>query len=146
MNMKIYFAGSIRSGRRDQPYQKIIIEILQKYGQVLTVHIGRADLPQWGESGITDRQIYRRDKAWLISAAVLVAEISTPSIGVGFEIGLAQSRKKPILCLYRSRPGNRLTPMVAGNPSVVVKKYRRKSDLPAIIDQFIKRSFPTAKR
>lgn len=38
--MKIYFAGSIRGGRKDAGLYKKIIDYLGKYGEVLTEHIG----------------------------------------------------------------------------------------------------------
>ncbi len=38
---------------------------------------------------------------WLISADVIIAEVTTPSLGVGYEIGRAAALHKPILCLYR---------------------------------------------
>ena len=38
--MKIYFAGSIRGGRNDKELYSQIIRHIQKYGEVLTEHIG----------------------------------------------------------------------------------------------------------
>ena len=39
--------------------------------------------------------------------AVLVAEVTQPSLGVGYEIGRAVDMDKRILCLYRPQPGKR---------------------------------------
>ena len=36
--------------------------------------------------------------------SVIVAEVTQPSLGVGYEIGRAYAMKKPILCLYRPQP------------------------------------------
>ena len=44
-------------------------------------------------------------KCLLVS--VLVAEVTQPSLGVGYEIGRAVTMKKPILCLYRPSPDKR---------------------------------------
>ena len=33
--------------------------------------------------------------------SVVVAEVTQPSLGVGYEIGRAVAMEKPILCLYR---------------------------------------------
>ncbi len=38
--MKIYFAGSIRGGRDDAEIYSGIIELLKRYGDVLTEHVG----------------------------------------------------------------------------------------------------------
>ena len=35
----------------------------------------------------------------------IVAEVTQPSLGVGYEIGRAVDMKKPILCLYRPQEG-----------------------------------------
>lgn len=37
----------------------------------------------------------------VLAIAVLVAEVTQVSLGVGYEIGRAIAMKKPILCLYR---------------------------------------------
>ena len=37
--------------------------------------------------------------------AVIVAEVTQPSLGVGYEIGRAFDMNKPILCLYRPQQG-----------------------------------------
>ena len=84
--MIIYFAGAIRGGRADQALYLQIIEELRGYGTVLTEHIGDAALTQSGEEQ-SDAFIHDRDLDWLRSADVLVAEVTTPSLGVGYEIG-----------------------------------------------------------
>lgn len=38
---------------------------------------------------------------------VLVAEVTQPSLGVGYEIGRAVAMDKNILCLYRPQPEKR---------------------------------------
>jgi len=61
--------------------------------------------------------------AWLADADVIVAEVSNPSLSVGYELGRAESLKKPTLCLYREREGRSLSPMVSGNPETMVGRY-----------------------
>src|SRR5882724_9542355 len=63
-DMKIYFAGSIRGGRDDFALYFGIIEQLKDYGEVLTEHVGNAELEAIGESG-SDKEIHDRDLAWL---------------------------------------------------------------------------------
>jgi hypothetical protein len=41
--------------------------------------------------------------SWLKEADVIVAEVSTPSLGVGYEIGKAEDMGKRILCLYKNK-------------------------------------------
>ncbi len=119
--MKIYFAGSIRGGRDDKELYLEIINLLGKYGRVLTEHIGDKTLSAIGEDGPTDEYIYDRDMAWLNEAAVVVAEVTTPSLGVGYEIGHMEG-KKPVLCLYREQDGKRISAMIGGNKNVTIEQ------------------------
>ena len=135
--MKIYFAGSIRAGRDDQELYHRIIQSLQRHGQVLTVHVGDPSLTQWGDDGPSDPNIYTRDMAWLADADLIVAEVSTPSLGVGYELGRAESLGKPILCLYREQDGRRLSAMVSGNPNMAVVRYQTVEEAQTYIRTFL---------
>ena len=114
--MKIYFAGSIRGGRGDALLYQQIVALLREYGEVLTEHVGDAGLTAAGEDGPSDRAIYERDMAWLADADVVIAEVTIPSHGVGYEVARAQDLGKPVLCLYRCDTGRRLSALLAGNP------------------------------
>jgi len=128
----IYFAGSISGGRGDQSIYSQIIQLLRSHGDVLTEHFGDPDLTAAGES-LADRDIHDRDIAWLRQADVLVAEVTTPSLGVGYEIGRAVEWGKRVVCLYRSSEGRRLSGMIAGCDAVDVHRYTDASQLPAIL-------------
>jgi 2'-deoxynucleoside 5'-phosphate N-hydrolase len=133
--MKIYFAGSIRAGRDDVGFYTEIIRCLKKHGQVLTEHIGHKKLGVAGEKNLTDKKIHRRDWNWVLASDVVVAEVTTPSLGIGYEIGRAVEHKKKIFCLYRQQKNKRLSAMIAGCPTIIVKVYKRKEELEKIIDE-----------
>ena len=95
--MKIYFAGAIRGGREDAQLYENIIAYLEEKGQVLTEHVGSTDLSWEGETARKDEEIYNRDMEWLQSADIVVAEVTTPSLGVGYELGVAEKLQIPIL-------------------------------------------------
>ena len=135
--MKIYFAGSIRGGRDDKELYLEIINLLGKYGKVLTEHIGDKTLSAMGEDGPTDEYIYDRDMAWLNEADVVVAEVTTPSLGVGYEIGKMEDNK-PVLCFYREQDGKRISAMIGGNKNVKIERYRTIDDLGPILETFFK--------
>ena len=135
--MKIYFAGSIRAGRDDQEIYHQLIQGLQGHGPVLTEHVGDPDLTELGDDGPSDRMIYQRDMAWLAEAALMVADVTIPSLGVGYEIGRAESRGIPVLCLYRERDGRKLSAMISGNPKVTVTQYGTVEEALVYIDRFI---------
>jgi 2'-deoxynucleoside 5'-phosphate N-hydrolase len=136
--MKIYFAGSIRGGRDDQELYYSIINEIAKYGSVLTEHIGDKELTGLGEQTKTDSFIFERDMHWVREADVIVAEVSTPSLGVGYELGQAEAMGKRILCLYRESEGKRLSAMIAGNSYPTVKTYRDLNDAQAILEEYFR--------
>ncbi|HEV7644094.1 MAG TPA: nucleoside 2-deoxyribosyltransferase [Pyrinomonadaceae bacterium] len=134
--MKIYFAGSIRGGRDDQKFYLAIIELLRQYGEVLTEHIGDPTLNEKGEDSLSDKEIHDRDLACLKAADVLVAEVTTPSLGVGYEIGKATEWKMPVFCLYRPVEGRHLSGMVAGCDVVKICEYQTGDELKKALDEF----------
>jgi nucleoside 2-deoxyribosyltransferase len=135
--MKIYFAGSIRGGRENQEWYAQIINELKKFGVVITEHIGSPSLDHLGERGVTELEIYRRDMAWLSEADVLVAEITTPSLGVGYEVAKAESLHKPILCFYHSQPDKK-PPYFVGNGYLNVTEYADIHDIRMAIEKFMR--------
>lgn len=131
----IYFAGSIRGGRDDRALYAEIIRLLRKYGHVLTEHIADETLTDSGEA-LRDTDIHDRDLEWLRSATYMVAEVTTPSLGVGYEIGRAVEWKLPILCLFRTVDGRTVSAMISGCKGVQMAEYSNTADLPRILDLF----------
>ncbi|XP_012304120.1 5-hydroxymethyl-dUMP N-hydrolase [Aotus nancymaae] len=111
----LYFCGSIRGGREDRALYERIVTRLQRFGTVLTEHVAAAELGQRGEEAAGgDRLIHERDLAWLQQADVVVAEVTQPSLGVGYELGQAVALNKRILCLFRPQSGRVLSAMIRG--------------------------------
>lgn len=135
--MKIYFAGSIRGGRNDAEIYSQIIEFLQGYGEVLTEHVGKKDLNSMGESALSDKQIHDRDIKWLLESDLMVAEVTNPSIGVGYEIGRAIEAEKKIICLYRESD-KKLSAMISGSKNIDTIKYYQLEDIKEAIEDILK--------
>jgi nucleoside 2-deoxyribosyltransferase len=134
--MKIYFAGAIRGGREDAALYQEIITHLKQYGKVLTEHIGDTRLGSLGENDRKEEMVHDRDMEWIEQSDIIVAEVSTPSLGVGYEIGRAVEHGKKILCMYRDQPGKMLSAMIAGSPGVTNAGYRTMDDARKIMDEF----------
>lgn len=137
--MKIYFAGSIRGGRGDAEIYYALISYLGSFGRVLTEHVGDPGLTAKGDDGPNDRYIYDRDMRWLVSSDIVVAEVSMPSLGVGYEVGWAAAQGKPVLCLYRPSPDRELSAMIAGSDKVAVYAYASVDQARNIIAAFIEK-------
>lgn len=135
--MKIYFSGSISGGRGDQHLYAEIIAGLRAFGTVLTEHIGDPALTAMGEVNRDDRAIHDRDLNWIREADLVVAEVSTPSLGVGYEIGKATEWGKAVLCLHRPTDGRALSAMVAGCPGATIQRYRTADDAMGAIREFV---------
>ena len=131
--MKIYFAGSIRGGREDTEIYMDIIKYLKRYGNVLTEHIGLKTIKDMGEENMTDTQIYERDMEWLNQADILITEITTTSMGVGYEIGKAEGNI-PVFCFYREQDNKKISAMISGNKNINVEKYTYLDDFFSKID------------
>ncbi len=134
--MEIYFAGSIRAGRQDVGTYAALVGHLKNYGRVLTEHVGDPNLTSSGEADAVF--VFERDMNWMDKAEVMVAEVSTPSLGVGYEIARAEQRRLPILCLYRRGSERKLSNMIAGNGKLVVREYSETGEALARVDEFFK--------
>ena len=135
---RIYFAASIRGGREDRVRYEDLITTLADFGQVLTEHVADANLAADGEADMSDVEIFERDLAWLRSADVVVAEVTTASLGVGYEIASASALDLPILCLFRESSGKALSAMIAGDRSLDCVLYDTRSELVGIITAWFK--------
>lgn len=121
--MNIYFAGAIRGGREKvNDYQKIIKK-LQEMGEVLTTHVASEQISDKGENDLSAEDIFNRDVKWLNQSDLVVAEISIPSLGIGYELGLAEKLGKKVICLYDINSEKTLSAMIEGNQNFEIIKY-----------------------
>jgi hypothetical protein len=137
--MKIYFAGAIRGGRQDAELYRKIVELLAKHGEVLTEHVADTELGVLGQDS-GDGKIHDRDLGWLRQSDCLVAEVTTPSLGVGYEIAKATEWGKPVLCLYRPEAGRSLSAMISGCAAITVREYQSLAELPEVFEEFLRES------
>ena len=135
--MKIYFGGSIRGGRDDAELYNQIIEYLNTQGEVLTEHIGDKNLSSSGENS-KKQYIHDRDLKWITECDIMVAEVSLPSLGVGYEIREALNKNKKILCLYRPQENKKLSAMILGSSKITNKTYTNLAKAKQAIDEFLK--------
>ncbi|XP_005109287.2 putative 2'-deoxynucleoside 5'-phosphate N-hydrolase 1 [Aplysia californica] len=140
VSMKIYFAGSIRGGRQDVGiYFSIIQQLKDNYGEVLTEFVGDKDYSIDDPNRMPDKEIHDTDVGMLSECDCVVAEVTQPSLGVGYELGRAVAMGKRILCLFRTDEGKRLSGMISGahnGKSFIVVYYKEQSEIPAILKNF----------
>lgn len=120
----IYFSGSITGGRQDVAVYRRLIDALEGDGhRVLAGAVAAEHIGDGGES-LALADIFTRDLRWLDECDLVVAEVSTPSHGVGYEIAYARwARRIPVLALYRRGRTARCSAMISGDPGVHFLEY-----------------------
>lgn len=117
--MNIYFACSITGGRELEGFYARFVAFLEADGHIIpTSHLARSEALE-GERILTPRDVYDRDVRWIRECDTLIAEVSVPSHGVGYEIGYALTHHKPVLCLYEN--GRKISKMITGNPDPALR-------------------------
>jgi hypothetical protein len=126
----IYFAGAISGGRADVALYREIIAALEADGHhVLAGAVAAEHVTASGET-LDSCAIFERDLGWIAAADILVAEVSMPSTGVGYEIATARYRFGiPVICLYRPAHTSRCTAMVSGDRGIELIEYSEVADL-----------------
>lgn len=135
--MMIYFACSLTGGRQDEAIYRTIVDYLVQSGhEVPTANLADPSIMEQ-EKLVDPRDVYQRDIAWMQECDCLIAEVSTPSHGVGFEVGFALNIGKPVLCCYQD--GRMISKMITGNlsPSLVVRPYRDEKEAVSIVGEFL---------
>ena len=119
---KIYFACSIRGGRDDAETYAALVARIKQHAIVLTEIFADNTLTPQGMNKPA-RDIWQTDTTWVHEADAIIAEVTNPSLGVGYEIAKAETWHKPVLALYRPQPGRKLSAMILGSPGVTNREY-----------------------
>ena len=133
---KIYFAGSIRGGREDANLYKQIIEYIQRSHKVLTEHIGNRSLSTTSKGREADEKIYLQDTEWLRGCDLVIAECTSPSLGVGYELAYAERHHKPCFILY-DKSRTHLSAMLTGNKYYHIFAYEHPEEVFDILDKIL---------
>jgi 2'-deoxynucleoside 5'-phosphate N-hydrolase len=116
--MNIYFACSITGGREfESVYQDIVAALTSDGHEIPTSRLVKSNARE-NERTLTPHNIYERDVNWIQNCDVLIAEVSVPSHGVGYEIGFALNIGKPVLCIHHAE--RRISKMITGNSDAIL--------------------------
>jgi nucleoside 2-deoxyribosyltransferase len=135
--MNIYFACSITGGREfETVYQEFTRALLDDGHEIPTAHLAETNVMAL-EKVIDPREVYDRDVTWIRACDALIAEVSVPSHGVGYEIGFALEQGKQVLCL--AKEGIPVSKMITGNPAsaLQVETYKDTQEGIAIVRDFL---------
>ena len=133
----MYFSCSLTGGRTDEAIYAAIVDDLQGAGhEVPTAHLAEPDVMEL-EKVVVPTVVYRRDIQWILECDAVIAEVSTPSHGVGYEIAYALGMSKPVMCCYQA--GVAVSKMILGNDSagLEVHSYESVDAALRLIDRFL---------
>ena len=139
---KIYFACAITAGRDHAHVYPQIVEIIKDSGMhVLSEMFADQSVKSSQglgiKQGMEPHEIWEWDLNWLREADAIIAEVTHPSLGVGYEIAKAHELNKPVLALYCPQPGRRLSSMIKGSPNVEVFEYTDVHETQPAIHKFV---------
>ena len=66
------------------------------------------------DKGLSPKDIFKRDINTIDTSDVLIADISYPSLGVGFEIAYALFRNKPVIAFCKKDRFNKTSALIRG--------------------------------
>lgn len=121
--MNIYVSGSIYGGTQKIDTYKVMIEELEKYGVVVDKQIADPNTIA-NEEFQTDEEIFQDLEEKLINADIVFAEVSVPSLGVGYELGFADKLGKKIIAIYDENYTKKVSTMIRGNKRIKLIPYR----------------------
>jgi len=135
--MKIYFACSIRGGREYASAYAELAEYIKSKATLLTEIFADNKLTADGINKPSS-VIWETDIAWVKQADIVIAEVTNPSLGVGYEIAKAEEWNKPVLALFHDDGSRRkLSAMIGGSPNTKTVYYTEISEAKTAIDKFI---------
>lgn len=118
-------------------YQAIVAALVSDSHKVPTAHLAESGVTA-REAELPPQEVYSRDVAWIRDCDVLIAEVSVPSHGVGYEIGFALGLGKRVLALHQE--GQKVSKMISGNPdpNLTMTMYQTPEDAVNQIREFLR--------
>lgn len=133
--MKIYFACSIRGGRDDAATYAELAQYIKSKATLLTEIFADNKLTSAGMNK-PSADIWKTDTNWIKEADAVIAEVTNPSLGVGYELAKAEEWSKPSLALFRDDGSRKLSAMIDGSPHTKAVYYTTVDEAKAAIDDF----------
>ncbi len=135
--MNIYFSGSIYGGRQKLEAYKKLAKELTKFGNVLDEEVAD-DNVLIREESISDKDVFESLVDRLKRADLVFAEVTVPSLGVGYEIGYADKTNKRIICVYDKTVTPKLTTMLRGNNRLKIIPYTNINEIINNLENILK--------
>ena len=122
--MKVYISGSIYGGRQKVENYKAIIEKIEEFAEVLNKNIIDDDVIE-KETFQKDNEIFEDLENKMREADFILAEVTVPSLGVGYEIGFSDMIGKKIIAIYDLNDIEKVSTMIRGNERIKLIGYHK---------------------
>jgi len=99
--MTVYLAAAMTNPSHDLGVIAGLLTCLETEGHAVPTRHVAHQCARERDVCVSDRELAERDLAWLRGSDALVAEVSSPSHGVGIEVASAVQMELPTLILYR---------------------------------------------
>lgn len=129
--MKVYFCGSMTGSREKQENYEIIIDFINEFATVINPFVKDKEVIDYDPE-----YIFKRDSANMKACDIVVADITIPSTGVGFELGNFYNLDKPVLVVYDENFPSPST-LPRGADKFLVKSYNTIEEEKNIIKAFL---------
>lgn len=112
--MHLYYAHSIRGNHTpgERTPQEVIAKLHERWHTVSSEEFYTDKNPN-----LSVQEIFSRDIKMIVESDCILANVTNPSLGVGYELGYAEAIGKPVVCFYQELLTDRVSAMVTGNPS-----------------------------
>lgn len=128
--MHLYYAHSIRWTHIDGEWTAIeVLDYLHSLGHT----VSSEEFYTQQNGNMSDTEIFSRDISMIQQSDLILANVTNPSLGVGYELGYAESLGKPIVCFYQSSLVSYVSAMVTWNPSFYTNGISNIQELDALI-------------
>lgn len=134
--MKIYISASIYGGRQKIEIYKKIIEKLEEFAEVLNRNVIEEDVIE-KETFQDDNDIFEDLENKMRDADLILAEVTVPSLGVGYEIGFADMIGKKVLAIYDLNDVEKVSTMIRGNKRIKLIGYHKIEEITDNIEMII---------
>ncbi|HQJ56242.1 MAG TPA: nucleoside 2-deoxyribosyltransferase [Caldisericia bacterium] len=127
--MNVYFAFSIRGEKPDKNIINGVYEFLINRGhKVMTeFNIKVENKNILFNEGLNEEDIFKRDIDALEKSDILIADVTNPSLGVGYEIAHAINKNIKVYAFVKK--GVNLSCMIKGNKEITLIEYENLEDL-----------------
>lgn len=120
--MKIYITASIRLTDESMKDINNLVKHLESKGHNVNKYKLAGDYAKKQSFDEGDLSEYHKKMMNSIKQCdVVIADISTKSSGLGYEVAIALQERKPILALFRGRPQDHSSLSLSSNPSKLLK-------------------------